>query len=157
MEAIKFVSMPTETARAFQAGAPDANGQTPERHVSDGAGVPCRHCQRDVGKGKEFLALAYRPFPAPQPFAEVGPVFLCADACTAYPQTPETPDMFLKRESYLLKGYGEDDRIAYGTGRIVPPAGIPEAAAQILARDGVDYVHVRSALNNCYQARIDRA
>lgn len=27
----------------------------------------------------------------------------------------------------------------------------------ILGRDDVKYVHARSALNNCYQCRIDRA
>ena len=43
---IKFTSMSTGEARAYQAGALDANGQVPERHISDGDGVPCRHCQR---------------------------------------------------------------------------------------------------------------
>ncbi len=44
MPPIQFVSMPTGEALAFRAGATDANGQAPERHVSDGDGVPCRHC-----------------------------------------------------------------------------------------------------------------
>ncbi len=39
--------------------------------------------------------------------------------------------MFLLRERYLLKGYGRDDRIVYGTGRIVPSAQVGEAAASI--------------------------
>jgi hypothetical protein len=43
MSAITFIAMPTDGARAYQAGAPDANGQKPERHISDGTGVPCRH------------------------------------------------------------------------------------------------------------------
>ena len=40
---IRFTPIPTETVRALQAGGPDANGQLPERHVSDGGGNPCRH------------------------------------------------------------------------------------------------------------------
>ena len=64
--------------------------------------------------------------------------------------------MFAKRERYLLKGYRVDDRICYGTGQIVASAEVPAAAARILARDEVAYVHVRSAVNNCYQCRIDR-
>ena len=63
--AIKFVSLPTETARAYQAGAVDANGQSPERHISAGDGIPCRHCQQDVAAGEPYLVLAYRPFPSP--------------------------------------------------------------------------------------------
>ena len=32
--------------------APDAYGMTPERRLSDGDGVPCRHCLRNVGAGE---------------------------------------------------------------------------------------------------------
>ena len=157
MQPIKFVAMPTGIARAYQAGALDANGQTPERAISDGKGVPCRHCQRDVAAGEPYLILAYRPFPEAQPYAEVGPIFLHADACERYPVTGEPPEMFLERKSYLIKGYRPNDRIYYGTGQIVAPADIAAAAARLLERDDVAYVHVRSATNNCYQCRIDRA
>jgi Protein of unknown function (DUF1203) len=157
MKPIKFVAMATEVARAYQAGGLDANGQKPERHVSDGHGVPCRHCQRDVAAGEAYLILAYRPFPEAQPYAEVGPIFLHADACERYPVTGETPEMFLKRERFLIKGYHPNDRIYYGTGQIVASAEMASTAARLLEREDVAYVHVRSALNNCYQCRIDRA
>ncbi|MEX0696553.1 MAG: DUF1203 domain-containing protein [Dongiaceae bacterium] len=157
MTDIRFSSMPTDQARAYWAGAPDANGHEPETHVSDGDGVPCRHCQQDVAAGETYLILAYRPFPKPQPYAEIGPIFLHADPCARYPETDRTPVMFLKRESYLLKGYAGDDRIVYGTGEIVGSADIAAAASRILDRDDVAYVHVRSALNNCFACRIDRA
>jgi hypothetical protein len=65
--------------------------------------------------------------------------------------------MFLARKHYLLKGYHPNDRIFYGTGRIVPSAEVAKAAAEILATPDVAYVHVRSALNNCFQCRIERA
>lgn len=157
MSAITFISMPTDVARAYQAGALDANGPKPERHISSGTGVPCRHCQRDVAADEPYLILAYSPFPRVQPYAEIGPIFLHAEPCDRYPVSDEMPAMFLKRERYLLKGYLADDRICYGTGQIVASADVPAAAARILARDDVAYVHVRSALNNCYQCRIERA
>ena len=47
---IRFVAMPTEEARTFQAGGADANGQTPDRHISDGDGMPCRHCLKNIGE-----------------------------------------------------------------------------------------------------------
>lgn len=155
--AIKFVSMPTETARAYQAGGLDANGQAPERHISDGDGIPCRHCQRDVAAGEPYLILNYRPFPAPQPYAESGPIFLHADACPRFPEVAELPPVFAVRKLFLIKGYSADDRIVYGTGQLVPPAELSAAAADILARDDVAYVHARSAYNNCFQCRIERA
>ncbi|MCG8360461.1 MAG: DUF1203 domain-containing protein [Kiloniellales bacterium] len=154
---LHFEAMPTETARAFQAGAPDANGQPPERHISDGKGVPCRHCLAPVAADEPYLILGYRPFPARQPYAEVGPIFLHAESCARYERTAELPAMYLERESLLIRGYGADDRIVYGTGDVVPTAVLADAAAKILARSDVRYLHVRSASNNCYQCRIEPA
>ena len=65
--------------------------------------------------------------------------------------------MFLEREAYLIRGYGADDRIVYGTGKIVAPAVMAEAARRAFGDPRVRYIHVRSASNNCYQCRIDRA
>jgi hypothetical protein len=149
---MRFVAIPTDIVRDYQRGGPDANGQVPERVVSDGGGNPCRHCLRMIPKGAGMLVLAHRPFPAPQPYAEVGPIFLCADACLAgggeaVPEILASPD-------YIIRGYGADDRIVYGTGAVVPTGRILAEAAARLER--VAYVHVRSARNNCYQVRIDR-
>ena len=78
MTGSKFIALATETVRTLQAGAADANGQAPERQVSDGSAVPCRHCLSDVAAGEPFLILAHRPFPEAQPYAETGPIFLRA-------------------------------------------------------------------------------
>ncbi len=151
-----FTPIPTETVRRYQAGGPDANGQPPEHAVSDGDGNPCRHCLRFIQAGRGMLILAHRPFPAPQPYAELGPVFLCADACDAPADRAAVPAI-LTSPDYILRGYGMDDRIVYGTGAVVPTDRIePEAEAR-LNDPRVAYVHVRSARNNCYQLRIDRA
>jgi hypothetical protein len=63
----------------------------------------------------------------------------------------------LASTDYIVRGYGADDRIVYGTGAVVPTAKIAERAEVLLAREGISYVHVRSARNNCYQCRIDAA
>lgn len=154
---IKYVSLPTNTVHALQSGAPDANGQVPERHISDGDGVPCRHCQQDVAAGDAYLILHYRPFPVPQPYAETGPIFLHADGCVRYPEVADLPPVFAVRRLFLIKGYNANDRIVYGTGTLVSPAELNDAASKILARDDVAYVHARSAYNNCFQCRIERA
>ena len=145
---------PTDEARRYQAGGADANGQVPERQVSDGGGNPCRHCLRMIPAGAAMLVLAHRPFPALQPYAEVGPVFLCADECEAgggeaMPEVLASPD-------YIVRGYGADDRIVYGTGAVTATAAIPARAEALFADKGVAYLHVRSARNNCYQVRIER-
>jgi hypothetical protein len=156
MTDIRFSAMPTSEARHYQSSGADAYGLPPERHISDGDGVPCRHCLRDVAEGESYLILAYRPFPGLQPYAETGPIFLHAAACERAAQSTDVPDMLARRESHLIKGYGRDDRIVYGTGMVVPSAQLVAEAARILGREDVAYVHVRSAKNNCYTCRIDR-
>nr|WP_217650048.1 DUF1203 domain-containing protein [Thalassovita taeanensis] len=150
-----FVALPTEVVRAYQQGAHDANGQVPERAVSEGGGNPCRHCLRMIAEGAGMLILAHRPFPAPQPYAEVGPIFLCAEPC-ARGGGEAVPEMLASPE-YIVRGYGPDDRIIYGTGAVVPTEAISARAEAHLADPRVAYVHVRSARNNCYQLRVDRA
>ena len=156
MTDIRFCAMPTDEARHFQSGGADAYGMVPERRTSDGDGVPCRHCLKDVPAGEDYLILTYRPFPAPQPYAETGPIFLHAEACARAEDQTTLPPMLARRKAHLVKGYGADHRIVYGTGQVVPSAGLETAARDILAREDVAYVHVRSALNNCYTCRIDR-
>lgn len=152
---IRFTPLPTAMVRRLQAGAPDAYGLPPERQISDGGGNPCRHCLGMIPAGEEMLVLAHRPFPALQPYAETGPIFLCAGPCAAgggagLPAMLASPD-------YILRGYGVDDRIVYGTGAVTPTGQIIARATDLFADARVAYVHVRSARNNCYQCRIDKA
>ncbi len=152
---LMFQPIPTATVRAYQAGGLDANNQPPERHISDGDGNPCRHCLRMIPKGAGMLVLAHRPFPNPQPYAEIGPIFLCADACragggTELPAILESPD-------YIIRGYSAQNRIVYGTGAVVAVAALTVAARTRLSDPNVAYLHLRSARNNCFQCRIERA
>jgi hypothetical protein len=150
---LTFTALPTDSVRALQAGGPDANGQTPERQISDGEGNPCRHCLQDIPAGAQMLVLAYRPFPSLQPYAEMGPVFLCADPC----QRGGGADLpaILSSDTYVLRGYGSDDRIVYGTGAVIARDRILAEAALRLALPNVAYVHIRSARNTCFQVRVD--
>lgn len=151
---IRFFPIPTDIARAYQAGGLDAYGLAPERQVSDGGGNPCRHCLGMIPEGAGMLVLAHRPFPALQPYAETGPIFLCADPCAA--GGGEDLPAMLDSPEYIVRGYGADDRIVYGTGAVTPTDAIPARAAELFADARVAYVHVRSARNNCFQCRIDK-
>jgi hypothetical protein len=154
---IRISALATDLVQRLQSGGLDANGQKPECHVSRGGAMPCRHCLADIEAGEAYLILALRPFPSAQPYAEQGPIFLHAEPCQRHPDSSEVPAMFLERPGYLIRGYGADDRIVYGTGRIVSPAAMAEVADDMFADPRVTYIHIRSATNNCYQARIDRA
>ncbi|MCF6233079.1 MAG: DUF1203 domain-containing protein [Rhodobacteraceae bacterium] len=149
-----FTALPTPIVRAFQDGQPDAYGATPERAISDGGGNPCRHCLRQVPKGEEMLILAYRPFPDLHPYAETGPIFLCADPCERG-GGQALPDVLTTSPDYLIKGYCRNDRIVYGTGTIVEPSKMADRVKTIFDNPEISYIHVRSSRNNCYLARIE--
>ena len=149
-----FTPIPTDLVRHHQSGGADANGQVPERAVSVGDGNPCRHCLRMIPEGAGMFILAHRPFPAPQPYAELGPIFLCAEACQAG-GGKGVPEILASPE-YILRGYSDRDRIVYGTGAVVATARLIEEAGQRFADPRVAYLHVRSARNNCFQVRIER-
>jgi hypothetical protein len=151
---MRFTAIPTDVVRHYQAGGADANGQVPERRVTVSEGYPCRHCLKLIPKGAGVLILAHRPFGALQPYAEVGPIFLCADACEAG-GGEELPE-FLASPQYIVRGYSADERIVYGTGAVVPTQDIPARATALFENPGIDFVHVRSATNNCFHCRIDR-
>lgn len=151
---IRFIALSTDAVRALQSGGPDAYGAPAERAKCTGPGIPCRHCLKPVGPGADYLILAWRPFPALQPFAETGPIFLCADPCERAVDDGQLPQI-LTAPDYIVRGYGDNDRIVYGTGAVTPTNSIAAYAQALLAREDVAYVHVRSARNNCYQCRID--
>ena len=63
----------------------------------------------------------------------------------------------LDSPAYLVRGYGADERIVYGTGEVAALTDLPARAEALLSDARVAFVHVRSASNNCWQARIDAA
>lgn len=151
---MRFTPIPTPVARHYQSGGLDAYGLAPERSVSDGGGNPCRHCLKMIPKGEAFLILAHRPFPDLQPYAETGPIFLCAGQCEGEPQNA-LPDILASPDN-IVRGYGADDRIVYGTGGVIPTEGILARGEELFRDARVAYLHIRSARNNCFQCRLDR-
>lgn len=151
-----FSALATVEVRALQNGEPDANGQKPEHSTSNGDANPCRHCLKDIPKGKGMLILAYRPFHGLQPYAETGPIFLCSDPCDRWQGTTDLPDILTTSPEYLIKGYCTAERIVYGTGAVVPATKLSASIGAILENPSVAFAHIRSARNNCYQVRADR-
>ena len=151
----KYIAVVTNQVQRLRAGAPDANDQRPEVSVSDGDGNPCRHCLREVEGSKPMLVLAHRPFREVQPYAEVGPIFLCAEDCTRHPEMGGVPELYRDREM-LIRGYGYDERIIYGTGKVINMAALDEEARRLFEHNELSFIHVRSSTNNCYHFRIER-
>ncbi len=147
-----FSGVSTEQARRFQQHGTDAYGSKPERTIAEGEGNPCRHCLNPVQEGQAMLVLAYRPFDSLQPYAETGPILLCADACEGY-RGKRLPEVLNLSPQYLVKAYMSDERILYGTGEVVPQANLEIEISQRLEMPDVAFVDIRSARNNCWLAR----
>jgi hypothetical protein len=109
---------------------------------------------RYIPKGQPMLVLSYRPFETVNPYAESGPVFICAKPCRA--PTDSSPEVLTTPLDFLVKAYGRDERIIYGTGQIIPTDGVMTYAAKLLDRLDVAFVDMRSSRNNCWAARIAR-
>jgi hypothetical protein len=150
---IKFVPLPTDKVRALRAGGLDVYGNAAEIAVSDGDGIPCRHCLKMVAKGDRYLIASWRPFSTLQPYAETGPVFLHADECQPDSDASQLPE-FLDSPDYIVRGYGANERIVYGSGAVTPRGEITKRAESLLARDDIAFVDIRSARNNCYHCRV---
>ncbi len=150
---LTYLPYAAETVASLRAGEADVYGNPAERTISSGVGTPCRSCLRNVPEGAEMLICAARPFTDLHPYAETGPIFLCADHCT--PHDPATlPQILENSPTFLLKAYDDDERIIYGTGQITPKDQIARYAARLFEQDAVAYVDVRSARNNCFLTRI---
>ena len=145
----------SQEVERLQRGGPDANGQPALRRRAEGVANPCRHCLELIAEGDEKLVLAYRPFATLQPYAETGPIFLHARACSRY-ESAELPPWFAFMQPAIVRGYGSDDWIRYETGQVVPGKQLAQVSREILVDATIAYVHIRSKYN-CFQCRVERA
>lgn len=118
-------------------------------------GTPLRCCLREARLGERVALIAYQPATIGGPYAEVGPVFIHAEACDGYGAPERYPEEFRSRRQVLR---------AYDEGGGIVDAGIAEngdaaelLCASYLARPEVAYVHSRNVLHGCYMFAVRRA
>lgn len=152
--ALSVRGIPTQEFERLRAGGSDANGQPPVVMKAEGGANPCRHCLGLIADGEPKLVLSYRPFDAPQPYAETGPIFLHQTQCERY-ESHELPRWFAFLDPAAIRGYGAYDWIRYDTGRVVRGGELADVSASILGDASIRYVHIRSKFG-CFQCRVDR-
>jgi len=150
-----FVALPGALVQGFRSGQADANGQSPQRLISDGNGNPCRHCLTNIPANAELLLLAHRPFPVVHAYTELGPVFVCAEDCERHHESDVLPPMFAQTKAVIARGYDESHRIVGGTGQMVDMEKLEATMTDILQQPAVRYLHLRSISNNCYFCRVE--
>lgn len=144
--------LPAEVAeRVRRTMTDDLGNRLCERR--DEARHQCRSCLRLTEPDEPYLALSYRPFPSPQPFAECGPVYLHLRACQPYSRPAEWPAEF-PREQVVLRAYGENHEIC--DARYVGRRPAEDVLRELLADPGTAYVHARNSSYGCFMFRIER-
>lgn len=116
---------------------------------------PCRVClERKEPRGERRLLFTYDPFHGLEELPLPGPVFVHEEPCVRFAGENRFPDD-LRRVPLTFNAYGRGRKLraqeAVTDGRVEP------VIAALLARDDVDYLHLRHRAAGCYLARIERA
>ncbi len=110
---------------------------------------PLRCCLTRPSSGTQIALITYSPWTTPSPWAESGPVFVHADACSGWSGSG-WPEAFRNSHS-ALQPFDSDGARAYDHITFVQPDDDhEEAVRRVLAADGVEVVHVRSATAQCF-------
>lgn len=113
----------------------------------DPDGAPLRCCLREARVGERIALIAHRPFATGGPYAEVGPVFVHAEACEGYEAVADYPVAFAHRRQ-VQRGYDRNGNMIET--RIAEPGEAPENLAALLAQPGVAFVHSRNVAAGCF-------
>jgi hypothetical protein len=115
-------------------------------------GEPLRCCLRDADVGEQIALMAYQPSSIGGPYAEVGPIFIHADACRGW-TGDGYPDGVLHRQQ-LLRAY--DATGSQVDNLIVEPGQAETGINTLLADPGVSFVHSRNVLAGCWMFAVTR-
>ncbi|MDQ2811006.1 MAG: DUF1203 domain-containing protein [Actinomycetota bacterium] len=132
----------------IRAAARDEAGNPLRVQVHADGGAPLRCCLREAGAGERLLLLAYTPPGTAGAYAERGPVFIHADRCEGY-LAPAVYPPGLAHRPQVVRAYDRQGRIADG---VLAADGrqAQRVIAELLARPGVELVHLRNVGYGCY-------
>jgi hypothetical protein len=148
-----IIPLATEVVERWRNSGVDEYGNTLNPIVADApAAFPCRHCLRDAEPGEPMLLASHSPFALPGPYKEVGPVFVHAEACARF--AGRDLPLQLRRRLLAVRGYDRAQRLVDAA--VVEGAVLDGELDRLLARDDVDFVHVRFARAGCFAVCIVR-
>ena len=128
-------------------------------HAEDATGPwPCRVCLErkapDPARPERRLLFTYDAFRGVEELPLPGPVFIHAEPCTRHAESAGFPDD-LRRVPLTFNAYGKGRKLR--AQEYVENGEVEPTIAALLARDDVDYLHLRHKKAGCYLARIERA
>jgi hypothetical protein len=155
MQQFEIIALDGDELDAVRARGTDAFGNAITVHVNtEEDGAPLRCCLTEAKVGERVALIAHRPFDFEGPFAEVGPVYVHAEACEGYPDAGHYPPGFRHRNQ-VFRAYGFDNRIEDAV--LVAGDDAETAISTLLARPGGSFLHSRNVLYGCYMFAIHHA
>lgn len=149
----KITPLSREFAARVRATRRDDFGREAAPIIAKG-GEPVRDQLRRVEPGERIMLCSYQSVALPSGFAEIGPIFICADEPAEVTHwQDELPPGYFNRP-FALRAYSEADEIVESA--IVAPDKAPALIRRWLARGEVAHLHARFAGHGCFACRFDR-
>jgi hypothetical protein len=151
MTNVEYFAIDPDRLQAMRDHGADEFGNPWKPRAAEGW-EPLRCCLRRAPAGQDIALISYSPWPLPwtTPWAEAGPVFVCYQRCAGY-QTPSQYPPQMRTNYSLLNPFGHDGARAYQHITFVEPGDDHAAAVQlVMSQPGVTWLHVRSAVAQCF-------
>ena len=143
-----YQPIPPAELDAVRAAGRDEAGNMLKPQASRDGGEPLRCCLRAARAGERLLLIAYSPPGGAGAYAERGPVFVHADRCGGYRTPGEYPPELADRQQ-VVRAYDGQGRIADGV-LVADGRQAQQVIGELLARPGVELVHLRNVGYGCY-------
>lgn len=153
MSAMRIVAVETTVADAVRKNGRDARFGFPAFTESAGEGLPCRHCLQWIGVGERATLFTVDPFAGLEELPLPGPVYVHAEGCARYAEDAGVP-RHLMASPRTLNAYGKGRRLV--AQEYVNGADAEGVIEKLMAREDVEYVHVRSTTAGCFTFRIEK-
>jgi hypothetical protein len=154
MQPFRIIAIPGDIANAVRSTQTSPGyGHPTHIEVATGHG-PCRLCLRTFAVGHDRRVLfTYDAFRDTESLPLPGPVFIHEDPCVRYNEDAGFPKD-LRSHPLTFNAYRHGRRLR--AQEYVSDGQVEPVIDRLLARDDVDYIHVRDTHAGCYDFRIER-
>ena len=154
MHTIRVVAIETEIAEQVRATlkAPVYGFPAHVEIAEDEA--PCRHCLRTIRPGERRILFTYDRFTGKESLPQPGPVYIHADVCQRYSESPLFPED-LRNSPRTVEAYALGRKLQ--AQEHVTDGRFEHTIEKLFANPNVDYLQINSTTAGCFTFRIERA
>lgn len=154
MSGFCVVAIPTEVAASVRTTkrSPFHGFPVHVERMTDNA--PCRHCLRQIVRGREEgILCTYDRFAGVESLPQPGPIYVHAEKCERYAENAGFPEE-LRNSPRTLEAYGSGRNLL--ARELVEDGRYEPVIARMLANPQAQYIQVNSTTAGCFTFRIER-